>query len=162
MGDKPNAPERHEFSERLGRRVALLVVSLFSGRRAIGGSDIHLPSKRWPCLSARALPAHGMRRAILPLARLYQLRLRQPMTIPHQNPHRPVRNIPVRKILVVGQIYRYTFDVAVAMPMRAVVIDGDVEGFTHEQLAAMRGLNLPSKKLLELHGEGLLPEWLLM
>ena len=95
----------------------------------------------------------------MPLARLYQLRLRQPLTIPHQNPHRPVRKIPVRKILVVGQIYRYTFDVAVAMPMRAVVIDGDVEGFTHEQLAAMRGLNLPSKNLLELHGE-LLPEWL--
>jgi hypothetical protein len=68
----------------------------------------------------------------LPLARLYQLRLRQPLTIPHQNPHRPVRKILVRKILVVGQIYRYTFDVAVAMPMRAVVIDGDVEGFTHE------------------------------
>jgi hypothetical protein len=63
----------------------------------------------------------------LPLARLYQLWLRQPLTIPHQNPHRPVR-----KILVVGQIYRYTFDVAVAMPMRAVVIDGEVEGFTHE------------------------------
>jgi hypothetical protein len=98
-----------------------------------------------------------MRRAILHLARLYQLRLRQPLTIPHQNPHRPVR-----KILEVGQIYRYTFDVAVAMPMRAVVIDGDVEGFTHEQLAAMRGLNLPSKNLLELHGDGLLPEWLLM
>src|ERR1700738_4050177 len=69
-----------------------------------------------------------MRRAILPLARLYQLRLRQPLTIPPQNPHRPVRKIPVRKILVVGQIYRYTFDVAVAIPMRAVVIDGDVEG----------------------------------
>jgi hypothetical protein len=98
-----------------------------------------------------------MRRAILHLARLYQLRLRQPLTIPHQNPHRPVR-----KILEVGQIYRYTFDVAVAMPMRAVVIDGDVEGFTHEQLAAMSGLNLPSKNLLELHGDGLLPEWLLM
>jgi hypothetical protein len=98
-----------------------------------------------------------MRRAILHLARLYQLRLRQPLTIPHQNPHRPVR-----KILEVGQIYRYTFDVAVAMPLRAVVIDGDVEGFTHEQLAAMRGLNLPSKNLLELHGDGLLPEWLLM
>lgn len=98
-----------------------------------------------------------MRRAILHLARLYQLRLRQPLTIPHQNPHRPVR-----KILEVGQIYRYTFDVDVAMPMRAVVIDGDVEGFTHEQLAAMRGLNLPSKNLLELHGDGLLPEWLLM
>jgi hypothetical protein len=99
-----------------------------------------------------------MRRAILHLARLYQLRLRQPLTIPHQNPHRPVR-----KILVVGQIYRYTFDVAVVMPMRAVVvIDGDVEGFTHEQLAAMRGLNLLSKKLLELHGDGILPEWLLM
>ena len=49
------------------------------------------------------------------------------------------------------------------MPMRAVVvIDGDVEGFTHEQLAVLRGLNLPSKKLLELHGDGLLPEWLLM
>ena len=97
------------------------------------------------------------------LARLYQHRLRQPLTIPHQNPHRPVRKILVRKILVVGQIYRYTFDVAVAMPMRAVVvIDGDVEGFTHEQLAAMRGLNLPSKNLLELHGDGLLPEWLLM
>jgi hypothetical protein len=98
-----------------------------------------------------------MRRAILHLARLYQFRLRQPLTIPHQNPHRPVR-----KILEVGQIYRYTFDVAVAMPLRAVVIDGDVEGFTHEQLAAMRGLNLPSKNLLELHGDGLLPEWLLM
>jgi hypothetical protein len=103
-----------------------------------------------------------MRRAILHLARLYQLRLRQPLTIPHQNPHRPVRKIPVRKILVVGQIYRYTFVVAVAMPMRAVVIDGDVEWFTHEQLAAMRGLNLPLKNLLELHGDGLLPEWLLM
>jgi hypothetical protein len=98
-----------------------------------------------------------MRRAILPLARLHQLRLRQPLTIPHQNPHRPVR-----KILEVGQIYRYTFDVAVAVPMRAVVIDGDVEGFTHEQLAAMRGLNLPSKNLLELHGDEILPEWLWM
>ena len=72
-----------------------------------------------------------MRRAILHLARLYQLRLRQPLTIPHQNPHRPVRKILVRKILAVGQIYRYMFDVAVAMPVRAVVIDGDVEGFTH-------------------------------
>jgi hypothetical protein len=89
-----------------------------------------------------------MRRAILHLARLYQLRLRQPLTIPHQNPHRPVR-----KILEVRQIYRYTFDVAVAMPMRAVVvIDGDVEGFTHEQLAVMRGLNLPSKNLCLLTG----------
>ena len=95
-----------------------------------------------------------MRRAILPLARLYQLRLRQPLTIPHQNPHRPVR-----KILEVGQIYRYTFAVAVAIPMRAVVvIDGNVEGVTHEQLAAMRGLNLRSKKPLELHGDGFLPE----
>jgi hypothetical protein len=99
-----------------------------------------------------------MRRAILHLARVYQLWLRQPPTIPHQNPHRPVR-----KILVVGQIYRDTFDVPVAMPMRAVVvIDRDVEGFTHEQLAAMRGLNLPSKKLLELHADETLPEWLLM
>ena len=89
----------------------------------------------------------------MPLARLYQLRLRQPLTISHQNPHRPVRKYSESiEILVVGQIYRYTFDVAVAMPMRAVVIDGDVEGFTHEQLAAMRGLNLPSKNLLELHG----------
>jgi hypothetical protein len=42
------------------------------------------------------------------------------------------------------------------------VIDGDVEGFTHEQLAAMRGLNLRSKKPLELHGDGFLPEWLLL
>ena len=81
------------------------------------------------------------------LARLYQLRLRQPLTIPHQNPHRPVRKIPVWKILVVGQIYRYTFDVAVAMPMRAVVvIDGDVEGFIHEQLAAMRVASIFRRK----------------
>lgn len=100
---------------------------------------------------------------ILHLARLYQLRLRQSLTIPHQNPHRPVRKVSVRKILVVGQIYRYTFAVAVAIPMRAVVvIDGDVEGFTHEQLAAKRGLNLRSKKLLELHGDEFLPEWLLL
>jgi len=55
-----------------------------------------------------------MRMAILNLARLYQLRLRQSLTIPHQNPHRPVRKISVRKILVVGQIYRYTFAVAVS------------------------------------------------
>src|SRR5260370_27232635 len=126
-------PERctlAEIGKRLGRKALEKVACVAKPdsilawyRRLIAHKFDGSQCRTYPGQSARALPAHGMRRAILPLARLYQLRLRQPLTIPHQNPHRPVRKIPVRKILVVGQIYRYTFDVAVAMPMRAVVID---------------------------------------
>jgi hypothetical protein len=63
---------------------------------------------------------------------LYQLWLRQPLTVTHQNPHRPRLTI-----IVVVRPYR-TVQVAVAMAVRTVLMEGDMKGY----LPAIGSLNL--------------------